>query len=80
MDLGIVWGLFGDPLGVYLDDFREHIFLIFSYEQLYFLTVFSDYSKISEKKRKIYKKSVQNQYKNLYFLLLLLLLLLKVVH
>ena len=30
MDLGIVWGLFGGPLGVYLGDFRGNIFPIFS--------------------------------------------------
>ena len=30
MDLGIVWGLFGGPLGVYLGDFRGFFFLIFS--------------------------------------------------
>ena len=30
MDLGIVWGLFGGPLGVYLGDFRRNIFPIFS--------------------------------------------------
>ena len=30
MDLGIAWGLFGGPLGVYLGDFRGNIFPIFS--------------------------------------------------
>ena len=31
MDLGIAWGLFGGPLGVYLGDFWGNIFPIFSY-------------------------------------------------
>ena len=31
MDLGIVWGLFGGPLGVCLGDFRGNICPIFSY-------------------------------------------------
>ena len=30
MDLGIVWGLFGGPLGVYTANFRRNIFPIFS--------------------------------------------------
>ena len=30
MDLGIVWGLFGGPLGVYSANFRGNIFPIFS--------------------------------------------------
>ena len=30
MDLGIAWGLFGGPLGVYLGDFRGNYFPIFS--------------------------------------------------
>ena len=30
MDLGIVWGLLGGPLGVYSANFRRNIFPIFS--------------------------------------------------